>query len=176
MDQPIASYDIASGLQRGARFTLHANRLVFSGNDVAETVPLAHLASVRVAFGRDPGKLMWSMALVIVALILVSLSGPLSSWMAELVAKLTSHPERESLENVLITGLQAVGALARLMMPVGILLGAGAIALAVFFWIGRTTLTLAFAATERTCSVRGRDRQLVDFAELLSERLAERKD
>jgi len=53
---------------------------------------------------------------------------------------------------------------------------AGAAALGFFFWLGQTTLTLSFAATERVCAVRGRDRQLVDFADLLGERLAVRKD
>jgi hypothetical protein len=174
-ETPIASYDVPSGMQRGARFTLFANRLVFVSADVTETISLAHLAAVRVAFERDVRKLNWAIALVVVALILASLSGPLASWMAALAAKLTAAPEREGLENVLIAAFSAIGALARLMMPVAVLVAGGAIALAVFFWIGRTTLTLSFAATERDCRVRGRDAQLVSFADFLGEQLAARK-
>jgi hypothetical protein len=176
VETPIASYDVPSGLQRGARFTLFANRLVYFSTDVTETIPLAHLASVRVGFERDLRKLNWAIGLVVVALILASLSGPLSSWMASLTAKLTAAPEREGLENVLISAFSAVGALARLMMPVAVLTAGGAIALAVFFWIGRTTLTLSFAATERECRVRGRDHQLMSFADFLGEQLAARKN
>jgi hypothetical protein len=76
---------------------------------------------------------------------------------------------------VLLACFSAIAHLARLFVPAAWLLAAGAAALLVFFWLGRTTLTLAFAATERACAVRGRDRQLTEFAELLAERLAQRK-
>jgi hypothetical protein len=96
--------------------------------------------------------------------------------MSELAAKVAASAGRESLEAVLIAVFGALAQLARLLFPLALLLGAGAIALLVFFWIGHTTLTLAFAATERACAVRGRDPQLVDFADLLGERLAARKE
>ena len=96
--------------------------------------------------------------------------------MADLYAKVAASAGRESLEAVLLAVFAALGHLARLMFPLALLMAAGAIALVVLFWIGQTTLTLAFAATERMCSVRGRNRQLEDFAELLGEHLAGRKD
>lgn len=175
-DQPIAGYDVASGEQRGARFALYANRLVFTGADAMETVPLAHLASVRVAFERDARKRNWAIALLLAALVLAALSGPLASWMQALQARVSASGTGESLESVLLACFSAIGHLARLFVPVAWVLAAGALALLVFFWLGRTTLTLAFAATERVCAVRGRDRRLEDFAELLGERLAMRKD
>jgi hypothetical protein len=175
VDQPIASYDIASGSQRGARYTLYANRLTLHGSDALETVPLTHLAAVRVAFERDARKLNWAIALGLVALLLDSISGPLQSWMAELAAKVGASGGRESLESALVAVFTALGALARAMVPVALLLFAGAAALVFFFWLGQTLLTLSFAATERVCAVRGRDRSLFDFAELLAEQLAARK-
>jgi hypothetical protein len=176
IDQPLASYDIASGAQRGARFTLYANRLVFTGTDAMETVPLAHLAAVRVAFERDARKLHWAIGLGVAALVLALVSGPLQSWMTDLSSKVAASAGRESLEAVMLAVFGAVGHLARLMSPVALMLTAIAAVLLGFFWLGHTTLTLAFAATERSCAVRGRNRQLMDFADLLGERLAERKD
>jgi len=175
-DPAVAGYEIASGAQRGARFTLYANRLVLAGNDAMETIPLAQLASVRVAFERDARKLNWAIGLLLLALLFAVTSGPLQSWMTDLSAKVAASAGRESLEAVLVAVFGAMAQLARLLMPLALILGAGAVALLVFFWLGHTTLTLAFAATERVCAVRGRDPQLVDFADLLGERLAARKD
>ena len=172
IDQPLAGFDVA----RGARYTLYANRLVFTGADAMETVPLAHLASVRVAFERDARKLHWAIGLLIVALVLGALSGPLASWMQGLQAKVSANSSGESLEAVLLASFSAIAHLARLLVPVAWILAAAAAALLVVFWIGHTTLTLAFAATQRVCAVRGRNTQLMDFADLLGERLAERKD
>ena len=53
-ENPIAEFEINSGAQRGSRLTLYASRLACQGGDAMETVPLAHLASVRVAFERNP--------------------------------------------------------------------------------------------------------------------------
>jgi len=176
LDQQIAAFEIASGPQRGARFTLYANRLVLAGNDAVETIPLAHLASVRVAFERDMRKLNWAIGMLALALVFAVVSGPLQSWMIDLGSKVAASAGRESLEGVLIAVFGAVRVFARLLFPTALLLGAGAVALLVYFWLGQTALTLAFAATERVCAVRGRDPQLVDFADLLGERLAARKD
>jgi hypothetical protein len=175
LDQPLASYDVASGAQRGAHFTLYPNRLVLTGADSMETVPLAHLASVRVAFERDVNKLHWAIGLGIAALLLAMVAGPLQAWMADLSAKVAASAGRESLEAVLLAAFGAVGHLARLLSPLALVLTGIAAVLLAFFWIGHTTLTLAFAATERVCAVRGRNRQLMDFADLLGERLAGRK-
>ena len=175
-DQPIAGYDVASGAQRGARFTLYSNRVVLAGAGATETVPLAHLASVRIAFERDARKLAWAIALVIAALALGALSAPLDAWMQGLQARVSASGTGDSLESVLAACFSAIAHLARLFAPAAWLLGAGAAALLVFYGLGRTTLTLAFAATERACAVRGRDRRLEDFAELLADQLAARKD
>lgn len=175
-EAPIAGYDVASGAQRGARFTLYANRLVLAGAGAMETVPLAHLASVRIAFERDARKIAWAIALALAAIALGAVSAPLDAWMQGLQAKLAAGSTGESLESVLAACFSAIAHLARLFVPAAWLLGAGAAALLVIFWIGRTTLTLAFAATERACAVRGRDRRLEDFAELLADQLSARRN
>jgi hypothetical protein len=54
---------------------------------------------------------------------------------------------------------------------VACLLGGGA--LAAFGWIGTTTLVLSLPAADRAYAVRGQNRMLVDFADLLAERVAQ---
>ena len=80
-DHPIAEFEISSGTRRGSRLTLYASRLAYQGGDAMESVPLAHLASVGVAFERDSRKLYWAIALLVLALILLAVSGPISSGM-----------------------------------------------------------------------------------------------
>ena len=170
-DPIVADSEVAGG----THLTLYANRMELHGGDAMEIVPLAHLASVRVAFERDPRKLNWALALLATALVLASISSPLRNWMADLAAKVGASGGRESLDSVLIAGFTAFGNLARLLSPAAAFLAAAGVALLVVFWLGRTSLTLAFAATERSCSVRGRDSRLVEFAELVGEQLAARK-
>jgi len=176
LDSPIAEFEIRSGAQRGSHLTLYPNRLVHMGGDAMETVPLKQLAAVRVAFERDPRKLNWAIVLLLVALILAAVSGPLQSGFGSLAAGIKEHAGRESLDAVLLASFSALGGLARLLSPVAAVLAAIAVALLVFFLLGRTTLTLSFAAVERAYAVRGRNRLLVEFAETLAERLAAKPD
>jgi len=176
LNQSLAEFEIGSGVQRGSRLTLYANRLLHQGKDAMECIPLAQLASVRVAFERDPRKLNWAVALLVAALILALVSGPLQNWMSELAGKVTASGGRESLEAALLAIFMALGLVARLLFPVAMMLAAGAIALLVFFWLGRTTLTLSFAATERAFAVTGRNPFLVQFAEAIADQLAARKE
>lgn len=170
----LTEYEFASGAQRGARLALYADRLALHGADVLETVPLAHLASVRVAFERDPAKLNWAIGLSLAALALALLSGPLQAWMHGLAAKVAAGGGNESLESVLLAAFNALAALARLFMPVAMLLFAGAAALLFFFLLGRTALTLSFAATERVFLESGRNRLLFQFADSVADQLAAR--
>ncbi len=167
----LTEFEFASGAQRGARLALYTDRLVLHGADAMETVPLAHLASVRIAFERDERKLNWAIGLSIAALILASLSGPLQAWMQALAGEVKKGGA-ESLESVLLASFGAIQHLARLFVPVALALFAGAVALLFFFWLGQTTLTLAFAAAERALPVRGRNRLLFQFADSVAEQLA----
>lgn len=163
----LTEFDFGSG----GRLALYTNRLVLHGADAMESVPLAHLASVRVAFERDPRKLNWAIGLLVLALVFAVVSGPLQSWMADLAAKVPGGG-RESLEAVLVAVFGALGQLARMFVPIAWILAAGAATLLVFFWLGLTTLTLSFAATERAFPVRGRNGLLVQFAEAVADQLA----
>jgi hypothetical protein len=171
-DNPLAEFEIGSGARRGSRLTLYANRLVHHGGDAMEAVPLSQLAAVRVAFERDPRKLNGAIVLLILALILAAVSGPLQDGIAELAAGIKEHAGRESLDALLLASFSALGGLARLLPALAGVLAGLAVALLVFFWLGRTTLTLSFAATEREYAVRGRNPFFVQFAELVAAQLA----
>jgi len=172
VSQSLTEFEFASGAQRGSRLMLFANRLVLHGGDAMETVPLAQLASVRVAFERDSRKLNWAIVLLAAALVLALVSGPLQNGAAALVAGVKEQAGRESLDAVLISSFSALGALARLLAPVAAALTVLAAVLLAFFWFGMTTLALSFAVTEREFSVRGRNQLLFQFAEAVAEQLA----
>ena len=165
---PEAEFELGGG----ARLKLYSNRLVHEGGVAhVEIIPYAHLASVRVAFERDPRKLRWAVGLGVLASVLWAIAGPLGRWFAGFASKMTDGSQ---LEAVLLTVFNALVALARMLPLIALAIGALALALAAFFVIGRTTFTLAFAATERAFSKLGRNRRLIEFAEILGAHLAER--
>jgi hypothetical protein len=174
-DSPLAEFEFSSGAQSGSRLTLYANRLMHHGGDSMESVPLAQLASVRVAFEREPGKLNWAIGLLVLALILVAVSGPMHGGVAALAAGIKEHSGRESLDSLLLATFSVLGGIARSLPMLAALLAALAAALAALFWMGLTTLTLSFAATERFYAVRGRNPLLIQFAELVAAQLAAHK-
>lgn len=168
----LTEFDFGSG----GRLALYTNRLVLHGADAIESVPLAHLASVRVAFERDARKLNWAIGLSLAALVLAAMSGPLQAWMQALSGEVAKRGAGESLEAALLASFGAIQHLARLFVPVALALFAGAAALLFFFWLGQTILTLAFAATERAFPVRGRNPLLFQFADSVAEQLAAPRD
>jgi hypothetical protein len=172
LDSPLAEFETGSG----ARLVLHANRLAHEGADAMETVPLAQLAAVRVAFERDPRKLNRAVALLIAALFLALIAAPLQGWIGAAASKLGDPARRESLDAVLVGVFNALGGFASLLPALAAALAAAAAALLVYFWLGTTVLTLAYAATERSFAVRGRNRSLFDFAHAVAGQLAARRN
>lgn len=171
---PLAEFEISSGAQRGSRLSLYANRLEHLGGDSMETVPLAQLAAVRVAFERDPRKLNWAVALLFAALILAAIAAPLQSAIAAAASKVGDPARRESLDALLFGVFNALHGFASILPGIAAALAVAATALLAYFWLGATLLTLAFAATERSYAVRGRNRLLIDFAHSVAEQLARR--
>jgi hypothetical protein len=172
LDSPLAECESGGG----TRLTLYANRLVQHGGDTMETVPLAQLAAVRVAFERDAGKLIWAVALLVAALVLALISGPLQRWIAGAAARFGEPARPESLDSLLHGVLNVLGGFAKLLPMLAVTLVIGAVALLAFFWLGKTVLSLVFGATERSYAVHGRNRFLTDFAHTVADQLAARKN
>jgi len=178
-DEPIAAYEFRGGAFRGTTLTLFPGRLAHEGVDVVESIPIAHVASVRVEFRREARKLNWSIALFALALVLFVAAGPLQAWSAAAAAEVTEQAQRENttagVSGVLQSTFRTLDQFGRLLPMAGWALVACVAALLFFFWLGSTTLTLTVAAVERAYAARGRDQQLFEFAEELSVRLGEKR-
>jgi hypothetical protein len=164
-DRLIAEVDLG-----GQRLALFEWRLVHAGEAVNETIPLAQLASVRIAFEREGGKLGGAIGCAFAALLLFLVASPLHGWLAGLAARVVTE-KRESLETFLHSVLSALAGIASAFPAVAFALLVVGAALAAFWWYGRTTLTLCFGATERAFAMLGRHAGLMEFSEAVSARL-----
>jgi hypothetical protein len=79
--------------------------------------------------------------------------------------------EPNAVTRVLQGAFGFLGAVARALPFVGVLIALGGIALAALGWIGSTTLVLDLAGSLREYPVRGRNPGLLDFSEAVCERL-----
>ena len=171
-DKLVTEYEVRGGTHRGTRLVLYGDRLVLQSQSAMEVLPLARLASLRIAFERNPARLTWAIVLIVVALLLWAVAGPLQEWSNSAVARVGDSARRESFDAVMVTVFAVIGGVARALPLIAGALAVGAAALAVLYWLGRTTLTLTYAAPEREVSVLGRDQHLAHFADELAVQLA----
>jgi hypothetical protein len=180
-DAPVANFDFTSGALRGSHVVLYPACLVHRGRDRLETIPIAAIAALRIGFERELRAIRWAAVLLLLALIVFALSGPLASLAGAAAAEVATHAHgeagagRQSVADILVSAFRGMQTAARLLPVLGGLLGAGGAALAALGWLGYTTLTLTLGAAERAYSVRGRNRMLFDFTEILSERMLKAK-
>jgi hypothetical protein len=170
----LTRFDFTNGEQRGSHLTLYPNCLVHRGDSYIETMPLATITSVRVAYERNASLLGWGFTLLLAAILLLLVAGPLAGLAGGAAADLATAGN-PGIAKALYNLFRIVEALAN-ALPIGALaavLGGGA--LAAFGWVGSTVLTLTFAGAERVFRVRGRDTRLLDFSEAVSERLMQVK-
>ncbi len=172
-DAPAAltRFEFTSGLERGSHLALYPRCLVHRSESQLETVPLAAIASLRVAFLRDSRKLRWGVALVVAALLLLAIAGPLGSLAAQLAAEMASGGA-QGVARALHGLFRFLEGLASVLPALALACALGGAALAIYGWRGTTALTLTLGGAERVYRVRGRDTLLLDFAEMVSERLA----
>jgi hypothetical protein len=166
----VARFDFTSGALRGSHFTLYGNCLVHRGDTQMETVPLAAIAALRVAYARDARKLGWGVSLVIIALLVFVISGPLIA-AADGAAAEMAAAGASGVARALHAVFRFFAGVAGLLPLAALLCAIGGIVLGVLGWTGRTTLVLDFAGSERVYGVLGRNPALLDFSEALSERL-----
>lgn len=163
----LTRFDFTSGLQRGSHLLLYPRSLVHRSDAYLETVPLARVTALNVAFHRNSRQIGWGVALIIVALALLGIAGPLGS-----VAHLAAQELMASGQNVaraLYSLFRFIEVVAAMLPALALATALGGVALGVLGWRGSTTLTLMLGGAERSYSVRGRDTLLLDFAELAAE-------
>lgn len=166
----ITRYDFTRGTLRGTHFTLYANCLIHRGDAHLETLPLAGIASLRVAYERDARRVGWGVSLVIIALVLSAISGPLAE-LAGAAAGEMAAAGSHGVARALYALFRFLWSAANALPFVAFAAALGGIALAVLGWLGSTTLVLDLAGSERVYPVRGRDSGLLDFSEAICERL-----
>ena len=170
LETPIANFEFSTGPLRGTQLSLYGTRLLHHGVARMDSMALGAIAAVRVGYERDVRRIGWGVVLALVAILFFAVAGSLSGAAAEAAAEVSGG---HSIARLLRGTLLVLGAIASLLPAVGVacLLGGGA--LATFGWIGTTTLVLSLPAADRAYAVRGQSRMLVDFAELLAERVAQ---
>ena len=166
---PLLRFDFTNGLQRGSQFMLYPRYLVHRSGSHVETVLFSRITALKVAFERDPRRLGWGVALVVVALILLAIAGPIGSvaqsWAQDL------NQSGAGVARALYSLFRFMEGLAAALPAIALLVALIGAALGVLGWRGATTLTLVLGGAERAYSVRGRDTLLLDFAEMAAERL-----
>ena len=170
-ESPIAAFDFTSGPLRGTQLSLYATRLLHHGPGYMESLPLGAIAAVSVSYERHEQRVGGGVALVLLGAVLIAAGGPLAGFAAGAAAEVTGV---QTIAEVLRGALRALEAFAALLPVAGVACAAAGVALGVLGWIGTTTLALMLPAAERAYPVRGQNRILVDFADLLAERVAQR--
>ena len=167
---PLTRFEFTSGELRGSHLALYPRCLVHRSESQLETLPIAALAAVRVAFARDSRKLRWGIALVVVALVLLALAGPLESFASQAAGDMATSGA-QGVARALYSVFRFIEVAASLMPAMALACALGGAALGIYGWRGATILTLSAGGTERVYRVRGRDTLLLDFAEMVSERV-----
>lgn len=166
----LTRFAFTSGLLRGTHLTLYPTCLVHRSEQHLETVPLAAMTAVSVAFRRDTRKLGWGIGLVVLALLLLAIAGPIGTFASSAAGEMQAAGT-QGVARALYSFFRLLEALASLL-PILALGGViGGAALFALGWMGSTTLLVSLPGAERLYPARGRDTILLDFAEALSERL-----
>lgn len=168
--QASARFEFTSGLLRGTQLALHPTCLVHRSTHHVETLPLAAMTAVRVAFQRDTRKLGWGITLVVVALLMLAIAGPLGRFASGAAGEMATAGA-QGVPGALYSFFRLLEALASLLPVAALACVVGGGALGALGWMGDTTLLVSLPGAERVYPARGRDTMLIDFAEALSERL-----
>jgi len=163
---PIGRFDLPGG----GHLSLYRSCMVERTSTHFETLPLANVVAVRVSFERDQRKLGWGVVLVVMALMLFAISGPLGMFAGSAAADMASAGT-QGVARALLILFRFFEALASLMPALALASVLGGFALGYFGWRGSTVLHVTLAGTERAFVSRGQNKLLIDFAELVGERL-----
>jgi hypothetical protein len=166
----VSRFEFTSGMLRGTQLSLYPTCLVHRGANHVETLPLAGMTAVRVSFERDTRKLGWGVGLVVAALLLLAAAGPLGSFASGAAGEMATAGA-QGVPRALQGVFRLLEALASVMPVAALVCVIGGGALCALGWMGSTMLIVGLPGAERIYQARGRDTQLLDFAEALGERL-----
>lgn len=166
----LTRFAFTSGTLRGTHLTLYPTCLVHRSDNHLETLPLAGMTAVRVAFRRETGKLGWGIALVVLALLLLAIAGPIGSFASGAAGEMASAGP-QGVPRALHGFFRLLEAVASLLPVLALACVIGGGALCALGWMGSTLLAVSLPGSERLYAARGRDTPLLEFAEALSERL-----
>lgn len=169
----LTRFAFANGMLRGTHLTLYPTCLVHRSDTHLETLPIAAMTAISVAFRRDARKLRWGIALIVIALLLLALSGPLDRFAADAATDMAKSDQ--GVGKALYAFFRFLMAVASLLPVAALACVIGGAALCAFGWMGTTTMLVSLPGAERIYPARGRNTMLLDFAEALSERLMQRK-
>lgn len=164
----LSRFEFTSGPHRGSHLALYSNCLVHRSDAELETMALTRMAAVKVAFERDSRRLGWGAGLIGAALLLLVIAAPLGIFSGREAAELASGA---GVGRALYGFFRFLEVLATLMPAAAALCALGGAALAVLGWRGYTVLTVSLGGSERRFAARGRDTLLLDFAEMVTDRL-----
>lgn len=169
----LTRFAFANGVWRGTHLTLFTTCLVHRSEHHMETLPIAGMTGVRVAFERDTRKIGWGIGLIVLALVLLAISGPIERFATEAAAEMAKS--EQGVGRALYAFFRFLVALASLLPVAALACVVGGAALAALGWLGSTTLTVSLPGAERVYPSRGRDTALLGFAEAVGERLMLRR-
>jgi hypothetical protein len=163
-------YTFERGELRGTSLSLFPACLVHRGDNHLETLPLGGLTAVRVSFERNTRSLGWGIGLVLAALVMLAIAGPISTFAGGAASDMAAAGTA-GVARALYSFFRTLEALGSLLPVAALACVIGGAALGAFGWLGSTTLLVSLPGAERLYRVRGRDTLLLDFSEALSERL-----
>jgi hypothetical protein len=166
----VATYTFASGELRGTQLTLYPTSLVHRSANAVETIPLAALTAVSVAFRRNERRLVWGVGLIVLALLFLVIAGPLGRFASGAAGEMATAGG-QGVAGVLLAFFRVLEALASALPVIALACVVGGAALGALGWMGGTLLLVSLPGSERVYSSRGRDTLLLDFAEALGQRL-----
>jgi hypothetical protein len=172
MSAPAAAL-LRYSLRGGGDLSVHAECFMYRSASEVETIPLAAITSVRVAFERDSGRVGWAVALVMVAAVLFVLSGPLGRFAGAAAAEM-GGTGMQGVGRALQVMFQGLEAFAAALPVLALVFAAGGGMLGALGWRGDTSLTLSLPGSERAYAARGHDAELMEFAEMLAEHIVKR--
>jgi hypothetical protein len=167
---PLASYEFRRGELVGSHLSLFDSRLVHRSAGHFEAMPLDRIGAVSAGFERDSGRIAFGCALLFVGILVLASFWPLRMLVGSALAEVASQAQG----GFLAAALRALDFCVALLPFVSVAFILWATAAMALGWIGETVLRVLIAPAERAYATRGRDPELLDFAESLAAHIARR--